>query len=143
MYEFEKNILRYPRLDTVIMVEKAIQEHGGETRYAIWKKLPKKVMYQTYNVVVEYLLASGKIAEDRYKHICWIWNPKGARYYYNRKDLAWRRDPELDLLPEKPKRSSKDSRKASTKRGSSQSMSSVRSTASRRTASAASRLRKG
>ena len=44
-----KEILHYPRLDTVIMVEEFIREHSGEYRKkALWENLPKKMMYQTY-----------------------------------------------------------------------------------------------
>ncbi len=57
----ELNILRYPRLDTVIMVEKFIEDYSGEFKvYQLWKNLPKKVMYQTYKIILN---------EDQYKQI--------------------------------------------------------------------------
>ena len=52
----EKNqFVRSPNLETVIMVEKAIEEYSGEfNRTVLWKKLPKKVMWQTYLVILNY-----------------------------------------------------------------------------------------
>ena len=38
-----KKILRFPRLDTVIMVERFIKEHDGEfKKRALWESLPKR-----------------------------------------------------------------------------------------------------
>jgi hypothetical protein len=86
-----KNILHYPQLDTILMVEKFILDHGGEfKKRSLWEHLPKKMMYQTYCVIFDYLLESGKIAVDKVGHVCWIWNPKLAEYYINRKDLSLR-----------------------------------------------------
>ncbi|MFQ5975991.1 MAG: hypothetical protein ACE5J5_06740 [Candidatus Hydrothermarchaeales archaeon] len=70
-------VLHYPRLDTVLMVEKFINEHSGEyKKKKLWQSLPKKVMYQTYCIIFDYLKESNKIAVDREGHICWIWNPE-------------------------------------------------------------------
>ena len=45
--------VRSPTLDTVIMVERLIEEHsGGFNRTELWKSLPKQVMWQTYYVVI-------------------------------------------------------------------------------------------
>ena len=85
------NILRYPRLDTVLMVEEFIQKHSTEfKKRKLWENLPKKMMYQTYCVVIDYLLISGKIAADRNGTIGWIWDPEGARKYLARDDLRVR-----------------------------------------------------
>ncbi|MEK6818998.1 MAG: hypothetical protein AABY10_03625 [Nanoarchaeota archaeon] len=90
-YLQKNNILNYPRLDTVLMVEATIKDLGGEHKVAIWKKLPKKMKYQTFCTIVDYLLYSGKIGIDKENKLCWIYDPKLARYYYNRKDLAWKK----------------------------------------------------
>jgi len=51
-----------PTLDTILMVEKALLEMGEyPTKKALRDKLPKQVEYQTFNNVLEYLEASGKI----------------------------------------------------------------------------------
>ena len=85
-----KQIQRYPRLDTVLMVENFIKEHSAEFKvYQLWKHLPKKVMYQTYKVILAYLLDINKIAVDNEKRIVYIWNPELAKRYVNRIDLGW------------------------------------------------------
>ena len=89
----KRKILHYPRLDSVLMVEKIIFDTSGEfTKKQLWQRLPKKMMYQTFSVVIDYLLQSGKIATDREGKIAWIWNPKLVKKYLNRSDLAWRKD---------------------------------------------------
>jgi len=71
------NILRYPRLDTVLMIEKAIQKAKGDlTVTQLWKKLPKKVMWQTYLTTLDYLEYSGKIYVGKDRHVVWIWGPE-------------------------------------------------------------------
>lgn len=83
-----KNILRYPRLDTVLMVEETIKKHDGEfKRLKLWQSLPKKMMYQTFCVVLDYLLDSGKISIDSEGKIGWIYNPELVRKYHARTDL--------------------------------------------------------
>ncbi len=72
-----KNVLRYPRLDTVLMVEKAIYKSKGEkTVSQIWKALPRKVMWQTFTLIMGYLEQSGKIAVAPDRHVIWVWAPK-------------------------------------------------------------------
>ena len=83
-----ENILRYPRLDTVLMVEGYIKEHDGECKKRkLWESLPKKMMYQTFCVIIDYLLYSGKISIDNEDKIGWIYYPKIARKYHARTDL--------------------------------------------------------
>lgn len=78
----DKEILHYPRLDTVLMVEEFIREHSGEyKKRRLWERLPKKVMYQTFCVIFDYLASSGKIASDREGKIAWIWNPELVRKF--------------------------------------------------------------
>ncbi len=82
----ELNILRYPRLDTVIMVEKFIEDYSGEFKvYQLWKNLPKKVMYQTYKIILAYLLDINKIAIDSEGKIGYIWSPD----YKRNERLKW------------------------------------------------------
>ena len=55
-------VLHEPRLDTVLMVEKAILDaEDYPTKMILWRSLPKKVQYQTFRRVLNYLEASGKI----------------------------------------------------------------------------------
>ena len=86
-----KKVLHYPRLDTVLMVEEMIKKTSGEfTKKPLWEKLPKKVMYQTFSLIIDYLLETMKIAVDREGKICWIWNPKLVEKYLKRPDLEWK-----------------------------------------------------
>jgi hypothetical protein len=84
-----KKILHYPRLDSVLMVEKSIYDTSGTyTKKQLWEKLPKKMMYQTFSVIIDYLLYSRKIAADKEGKIAWVWDPEGAKKYLKRKDLG-------------------------------------------------------
>jgi len=57
------NVLHEPKLDTIMMVEKAILDaEEYPTRMELWRSLPRKVQYQTFKRILEYLEASGKIA---------------------------------------------------------------------------------
>ena len=84
-----KKILHYPRLDNVLNVERLIYDTSGTyTRKQLWERLPKKMMYQTFVVIIDYLIYSKKIAVDREGKIAWVWDEEGARKYLKRKDLA-------------------------------------------------------
>jgi len=84
-----KEVLHYPQLDTVLMVEEFIREHSGEfKKRSLWENLPKKMMYQTFCVIFNYLIESGKIAQDREGHLAWIWNPELVQKYLNKPELS-------------------------------------------------------
>jgi hypothetical protein len=85
------NAIHQPRLDTVLMVESFIREHSGEyKKRALWENLPRKMMYQTYAVIITYLQDSGKIATDSEGKICWIYNPELIKRYLDNTDLKIR-----------------------------------------------------
>jgi len=93
-----EQLTRYPRLDTVLMVERFIKEHSGEFRKRkLWESLPKKMMYQTFCTTVDYLFQSGKIAIDKERKIGWIYNPELVRKYLARNDLSWSSKNETSL----------------------------------------------
>ena len=74
--------LHSPQLDTVLMVESFIREHSGEfKKRASWENLPRKMMYQTFFVIIRYLQDSGKVAADADGKICWIFNPELMKRY--------------------------------------------------------------
>jgi hypothetical protein len=84
----KNTFLRSPTLDTLLMVEKTIDKHSGEfNRAQIWKKLPKKVMWQTYLVCLDYLESINKIAYDKQGKIAYIWNPVLANKLRKRKEI--------------------------------------------------------
>lgn len=81
--------VRSPTLDTVLMVEKAIEKHSGElNRTELWKSLPRKVMWQTYLVILDYLESINKIAFDRESKVAYIWNPPLAKLLRKRKEIV-------------------------------------------------------
>ena len=76
----EATILHSPTLESVIMVEKAIQKYSQECgKYQLWKKLPKKMMYQTFQTILDYLENSGKILIDKDGIVIWTYNPEQIR----------------------------------------------------------------
>ncbi|MBI2151459.1 hypothetical protein HYU21_01890 [Candidatus Woesearchaeota archaeon] len=80
----QKNILHYPQLDTILRVEEFIRANSGEYKKRnLWEHLPKRMMYQTFCVIFDYLLYSRKIALDQEGKIAWIWNPSLVKKYLN------------------------------------------------------------
>ena len=68
-------VLRYPNLNTVLMVEDFLKEHRDMPMKLseLKKRLPKQVMHQTIKIILEYLWKSGKI----------IYGPKGIQWIYS------------------------------------------------------------
>lgn len=92
MAKLQSEILHYPRLDTVLMVEHFVKEHSGEFRKrSLWETLPRKTMYQTFCVIFDYLVESGKVGVDKEGKVAWIWNPSLVEKYLSRPDLSWRK----------------------------------------------------
>ena len=68
---------RSPTLQTVLMVEKYIDENSAEYKKTqIWNRLPKKVMWPTFQVIIDYLESIHKIAYDKEGYVVYIWNPE-------------------------------------------------------------------
>lgn len=73
-----RTVLHEPQLDTILMVERAIKESGSyPTKKELLESLPKKIQYQTFNRIIEYLESSNKIMFNG-REIIWIFpdNPK-------------------------------------------------------------------
>ncbi len=86
--KLKNQFVRSPTLGTVLMVEKTVEKYSGEyNRTTLWKNLPKKVMWQTYLVILEYLESINKIAIDRKGKIAYIWNPLLAKKLRLRKGI--------------------------------------------------------
>ncbi len=84
----ENPFMRSPTLDTVLMVERTIEEHSGNyNRTELWKELPRKVMWQTFLFILDYLQSINKIAFDVEGKIAYIWNPVLAKKLRNRKEI--------------------------------------------------------
>jgi len=68
------NILHYPKLDSILMVERAIQESEDyPMRMELWRSLPKKMQYQTFKLILDYLERSNKIMFEEGK-VVWIFS---------------------------------------------------------------------
>ncbi len=68
-----QEIIHYPNLKTVLMVEKVLKDAETTlTREEIKKLLPAQVMHQTLNVILEYLEQRGLIL-DGHKGILWVY----------------------------------------------------------------------
>ena len=69
-----KITLRYPNLNTVLMVEKVLEENKDQPMKIseLRRKLPKQIMYPTLKIILEYLWRSGKI----------IYGPEGIQWIY-------------------------------------------------------------
>jgi len=79
---------RSPTLQTVLMVEKFIDDNSGEFKKTeLFNNLPKKVMWQTFQVVMEYLENIKKIAYDNDGHVVYIWNPEFYKKIKNRPEI--------------------------------------------------------
>lgn len=70
----EQQILHYPNLKTVLMVEEVLKEAElAISREELKKRLPAQIMHQTLNVILEYLEERGLII-DGHKGILWTHN---------------------------------------------------------------------
>lgn len=75
----QETILHSPTLESILMVEKTAKKYSGMYgKYQLWNKLPKKMMYQTFQTILDYLQESNKIIIENGK-IIWIWDPEGIR----------------------------------------------------------------
>ena len=48
-------------------------------------------MYQTYCVIIDYLLDSKKIGIDSEGKIAWIWDPAGVERFLSNPNLSWKK----------------------------------------------------
>jgi ferric iron reductase protein FhuF len=90
MQILKKQEARSPTLQTVLMVEKFIDDNSGaHKKTELWNSLPKKVMWQTFQVIMEYLEENGKIAYDNAGYVVYIWNPELVKRFRNKPELEW------------------------------------------------------
>ena len=70
-----EQLVHSPTLNTVLMVEDVLKDAGQVIPLAeLKRRLPRKIMHQTLNVILKYLEDGGKILDGR-KGILWIYNP--------------------------------------------------------------------
>jgi hypothetical protein len=70
----DHKVKRYPNLNTVLMVEDFLKRNRDMPIKIteLKQKLPKQIMHQTLQIILEYLFGSGKI----------IYGPKGVQWIY-------------------------------------------------------------
>ena len=69
-----ENLIHYPNLKTILEVEKVLKEADVPiSKNEIMRRLPKKIMRQTLNAIIDYLEESGKILNGE-KGILWTFN---------------------------------------------------------------------
>ena len=68
---------RYPNLQTVFMVEKFIKDNSMfYTKREIFNELPKKMLWGTFKIIIDYLEETLKITTEDDGVVSYIWNPK-------------------------------------------------------------------
>ena len=71
----DKDIIHYPSLRTMLMVENVLKKADTIIdREELKRRLPVKIMHQTLNLILIYLEEKGMIL-DGHKGILWIYNP--------------------------------------------------------------------
>ena len=85
-FNLAKILTRSPRLETVIMVESFIKQHSGDYKKTeLFNSLPKKMMWGTFNVILEYLYKDNKIGMDKNGVVVWLYNPESYKKFIARK----------------------------------------------------------
>ncbi|MBS3088144.1 hypothetical protein J4402_00015 [Candidatus Pacearchaeota archaeon] len=75
MDSYNKSIIHYPTLKTMLMIERILKEADTIIdREELKRRLPVKIMHQTLNLILRYLENRGLIV-DGHKGILWIYNP--------------------------------------------------------------------
>ncbi|MBS3121301.1 hypothetical protein J4434_00270 [Candidatus Woesearchaeota archaeon] len=70
------------------MVEKFIKKYDGEfKKRALWEHLPKKMMYQTFCVIIDYLYENRRISIDAVGKIGWAYYPEKVKEWLKDKHL--------------------------------------------------------
>ena len=90
----EANLFRSPTLETVKMVERTIFKYSGEFKKTqLWQKLPRKVMWSTYLVILDYLVEMNRIIISDNGIITYIWDPELAKKYLTKQNLYYNDTP--------------------------------------------------
>ena len=71
----KQQIIHYPNLKTVLLIEKILKNaETAISREELKRRMPVQIMHQTLNLILEYLEEKGLII-DSHKGILWIYNP--------------------------------------------------------------------
>ncbi len=76
------------KINTLRIVENRIKRYDGEfKKKQLWEHLPKKMMYQTFLVAIDYLLYSRKISMDSQGTLGWIFYPEKIKEHLKQPHL--------------------------------------------------------
>jgi len=68
-------VLHYPTLKTVLLVEEILKEAKEPlSRYEIMKRAKNKIMRQTLNTIIEYMEKRGMVLDSK-KGVFWTYTP--------------------------------------------------------------------
>lgn len=68
---------RSPTLQTVLMVDEFIKENSGEFKKTnLFNSLPKKMLWGTFQVIMNYLEEMNRIGYDKDGYVVYIWSPE-------------------------------------------------------------------
>ena len=68
---------RYPNLQTVLMVDRFIKDSSMfYTKREIFNKLPKKMLWGTFKIIMDYLEETLRIMIEKDETVSYIWNPE-------------------------------------------------------------------
>lgn len=74
-----QEVLHYPRLDTILKVEKILKSAKGPvSKNEIDRRLDTQIMRPTLNIILDYLEQSGKIAVLK-EGIIWIYSQDASK----------------------------------------------------------------
>ncbi|HLD15711.1 MAG TPA: hypothetical protein VJB94_03995 [Candidatus Nanoarchaeia archaeon] len=74
MKSISQTVLHYPRLDTILMIEEVLKKADFTlSKNEILRRLPKQVMRQTLNLILDYLEEKGVIMIGN-KGVLWVEN---------------------------------------------------------------------
>ncbi len=76
----DRNNFHSPSLESVEAVEKTARKYSQEYgKIQLWEKQPKKMMFQTFQLILGYLEDSGKLLIDKDGCIIWVFDPDGIK----------------------------------------------------------------
>ncbi len=84
------DIIKEDPSDNIIL--ETATEHNAEYVISGDKHLLQLKQYKNVKIVTpkEFLLKTGRIAQDREGHTAWVWDPEGVKRYLARNDLTWK-----------------------------------------------------
>lgn len=75
-YIMKQVVLHYPRLDTMLMIEETLKKAEEPiSKSELQRRLPKQVMRQTLNIILNYLEQRGMVLTGK-KGVLWVFSER-------------------------------------------------------------------